>query len=376
MKIAQVDVFPTRLPYRQEFHIARGSVGSPEEGAPHVYVRVLSDDGSAGWGEARPSHRWSYETEETVVTTLRRYLIPAVMGCDPWDLAEIHLRMEREIAPGNTIGQPIAKSALDIALHDLIAQAAGVPLRALFGGLQRREIHLVRIISTPQPAEAERLAAEAHREGYAGIKVKIGLKPERDVEIIRAVLAGAGPGMFLWADANQAYQTTEALRLAQSLQAMQVDVLEQPLPANDLLGLADLRQRTGVRLAVDESVLSAADLLQVIRLRAADWLVVKVSKCGGLRWARRCVEIAQEAGLGVLGSGLTESGIGLSASLHLLAGCNVPTPADFNGPQFLAEDPTRTEITLTAGRALLSDAPGHGASLDLQRAERYRSPNP
>ena len=80
MRISEVTVFPTRLPFRTTFKISRGAVGSQAEGAPHIYVRVTADDGAVGWGEARPSHRWSYETEETVVTTLRRYLGPAVVG--------------------------------------------------------------------------------------------------------------------------------------------------------------------------------------------------------------------------------------------------------------------------------------------------------
>src|SRR4051794_2127887 len=105
---------PLRLPFRETFKISRGSVGSPEEGAPHVYVRVRADDGAEGWGEARPSHRWSYETEESVVTTLRRYLAPVLIGLDPWDLAAVHAAMGRQIAPGISTGAPIAKSAIDM----------------------------------------------------------------------------------------------------------------------------------------------------------------------------------------------------------------------------------------------------------------------
>src|SRR5262245_46363984 len=130
MNIAALDVFPVSLPFREEFRISRGSVGSPEEGAPHVYVRVTADDGSVGWGEARPSHRWSYETLESVVASIRRYLAPALVGVSAWDLREIGARMDRQLAPGISTGNPVARSGIDIAVHDLLARAAGVPLSA------------------------------------------------------------------------------------------------------------------------------------------------------------------------------------------------------------------------------------------------------
>src|SRR5438876_3554323 len=114
MKLQSIEAIPLRLPFREVFRIARGAVGSPEAGAPHVYVRLTADNGAEGWGEARPSPRWSYETIETVTTTLRNYLIPTILGAhlsNPSDLSDLYRRMESEIAPGVTVGQPIAKSA-------------------------------------------------------------------------------------------------------------------------------------------------------------------------------------------------------------------------------------------------------------------------
>src|SRR5688500_3103894 len=134
MKLASIDVFPLRLPFREEFRIARGSVGNPEQGAPHVYVRVRADDGSEGWGEARPSHRWSYETEESVVSTIRGYLEPSLKDVNLWDLRGVHAAMDSVIAPGISVGCPIAKCGVDMAIHDLLARKVGVPLANFLGG--------------------------------------------------------------------------------------------------------------------------------------------------------------------------------------------------------------------------------------------------
>src|SRR5262245_29987897 len=131
LTITDISAFALRLPFKSEFRIARGSVGSPTEGAPHIYVRAMADDGTVGWGEARPSHRWSYETEESVLTTIRGYLAPAVVGHDAFDLARLHRTMHTEIAPGLTVGQPIAKSAIDIAVHDLLGRHLGIGLPGL-----------------------------------------------------------------------------------------------------------------------------------------------------------------------------------------------------------------------------------------------------
>src|SRR5579862_7438049 len=97
LPITDISVFPLRLPFKSEFRIARGSVGSPSAGAPHIYVRVTAADGTVGWGEARPSHRWSYETEESVLSTIRTYLAPVLLGHDIFDLARLHQTMHTEI---------------------------------------------------------------------------------------------------------------------------------------------------------------------------------------------------------------------------------------------------------------------------------------
>src|SRR5947209_17473471 len=140
MKLTAIEVIPLRLPFREEFRIARGAVGSPEAGAPHIYVRVTADDGGEGWGEARPSPRWSYETPESVVSTVRDYLAPVLLGRDPWDLRGLHAAMDGEIAPGISIGAPIAKCGVDMAVHDLLARKAGVPLSQFLGGRAQESV--------------------------------------------------------------------------------------------------------------------------------------------------------------------------------------------------------------------------------------------
>ena len=371
MKIERIDVYPLRLPFKREFRIARGSVGSPEAGAPHVYVRVTSDDGTVGWGEGRPSHRWSYETLESVVSTIRNYLAPALVGRDPMDLDTCHAAMQADIAPGISHGQPIAKCAVDTALHDLVGHALGVNVQDLFGAKATRTLRLVWTVAEATPEDAARVTADVIAQGYAGVKLKMGHSPKKDADFLRAVKEAAGDA-FVWADANQAYTVDFARRIARVCEELGIEVLEQPLPANDLTGMARLVASTDVSIALDESVWSPQDLIQAIRLNALDMLVVKLSKMAGLRKMRQAIEIARAAGIGLLGSSLTESAVGFTAATQLFAAYGFEHPVDLNGPgQFLADGPVHDQVTINEGTIHLPDGPGLGLAIREEDVIRF-----
>lgn len=369
-KIAAIDVFPLKLPFLTEFKISRGSVGGPAAGAPHVYMRITADTGEVGWGESRPSPRWSYETQESVVTTIRNYLAPALIGMDAADMDGIHAAMEREIAPGITVGQPVAKSGIDMALMDLNATCAGVRLHALLKAGPPSAVRLSYLVSVDSPEKAEKVATEARAAGYEGFKVKIGMQPSVDVDILRAVKSAAD-GAYLWADANQAYAVEDAVELSRKMADLGCDVLEQPVAANDFLGLAELVSRSALPIAVDETVFSVGDLDQLICMKALNALVIKVSKMAGLTGARKCIERALDSGIWLLGSGLTETRLGLAASAHLYAAYGVEIPVDLNGPQFLADDPVAGGVSLDRAVVGLSDAPGIGVKIDEGKLREF-----
>lgn len=371
-RIASIDVFPLRLPFLTEFKISRGSVGGPAAGAPHVFIRVTAESGDVGWGESRPSPRWSYETQESVVTTIRSYLSPALIGMDTGDVEAIHAVMEREIAPGITVGQPVAKSGIDMALLDLNAKRAGVPLHGFLRPTQPTPVRLSYLVSVDSPEKAEKVTAEARAVGYEGFKVKIGMQPALDVDLLKAVKSAAD-GAYLWADANQAYGVDDAVELSRKMAEIGADVLEQPVAANDFLGLRDLVSRSPVPIAVDESVFSVGDLEQLIGLKALNALVIKVSKMAGLTGARKCIERALDAGVWLLGSGLTETRLGLAASAHLYAAYGVEIPVDLNGPQFLADDPISGGVSIERSVVGLSGSPGIGVEIDEDKLQEFAS---
>ncbi len=370
MIVKEIEVYPLNLPMKASMSISGGTVGSLAEGAPHIYVKIVSDCGVAGWGEARPSHRWSYETLESVVSVIQNYLKPRLLGKLATDIVSAEKIMNQEIARGYITGQPIAKAAIDMALHDLSARSAGLSLTQLWQGSAAEKVDLTYLISTSDPAEAYEKAKDAKAAGYKGIDVKTGLNKLLDEEILVAARQGA-PGLFFRADANQAYTMPEALRVAKVLEKIEADVFEQPLSAENLSAHAELRRKTSVPIALDESIWTSGGLLQAIRLEACDYAVIKVTKMGGLRGAKLCGEIARSAGVGLLGGGLTESSLAFSASSQLFYYLGIELPVDLNGPFFLADDPIANQPLIKEGTALLPHGKGIGCEVDLDKLAKY-----
>ncbi|UZJ80938.1 mandelate racemase/muconate lactonizing enzyme family protein [Fictibacillus sp. KU28468] len=370
MFISKIEVFPLTLPMLQDFRISGGSVGDMQAGAPHVYVKITDKDGISGWGEARPSHRWSYETIESVTTTINTYFIPALIGKRIDDISYVHQVMNQEIKSGLTVGQPIAKAAIDTALHDLIGQRNKKTIGELWMGSTNSTISLSYLISTRDVNEAVQKATEANRKGYKGLDVKIGFDPDHDIHLAEAVREAA-PGLFFRVDANQGYTVAQAIYVARKLEKLGVDVFEQPLSANNLLGHAEIRRKVHIPIALDESIWSSGDLIQAIRMEACDTAVIKLTKMAGLYRAKICGEIAKEAGLALLGGGLTESTLGLAASAHLFNYLQISAPVDLNGPFFLADDPVSEGPVREEGTVYLGDRYGIGCKVSSEKLQNY-----
>lgn len=378
MRIARVDVIPLRLPLRRVLTLPRGASRSLEEGKRLLLVRAVTTDGEIGWGEASPSRRWSAETIESALTSLERYLMPVTIGRDPRDLAGLHEAMDRELAPGFDRGQPIAKAALDFACHDLVAKADGVPVRALLGpspllgSAQSREIALAYLVSAATPETASAQVGEARGQGYSAFKVKVGgHSPEHDVEVVRAVVAGA-PGGTVWADANQGYDVGAARTAARGFEALGLTVFEQPLPAGDWQGLRALKRATRMAIAIDEAAMSLPVIEEMLRQGLCDAVVLKVAKLGGLFHAWQVAELCRRRGLMMLGSGLMDAPLTLAAGLHAFAAAGIAFPCDLNGPQFIAEDYLAEPLPIKDGRLAVPDRPGLGWEPDAERLEQWR----
>src|SRR5437763_15058439 len=314
-KIARVEAIPTRIPFKAEFRIGRGQVGWAGVGGDHVFVRLETEDGLVGWGEVRALPSWSYETVEAITYAVRHYFADLLLGRDPFELNALHRAMYETLTPAISNGQPFAKAAVDIALHDLMGQIAGVPVHALLGGRVREHVELTYALSIAAP---EAMAAAACEASFCScFKVKVAGEPEADAERLAAISAAA-PHATLWLDANQAYTPARVVPLLEGIRGLpRIFCLEQPVRSVDWFGMQQVRRTSRLPVAIDEGAFSSFDVARMVRLEAADLLVLKVCKSGGLRECAKSAAVAEANGVGLLGSGLTESGVGHAASVPL-----------------------------------------------------------
>ncbi|MBE7211728.1 MAG: mandelate racemase/muconate lactonizing enzyme family protein, partial [Gluconacetobacter diazotrophicus] len=303
----------------------------------------------------------------SVVTTLRGYLAPAVLGLQIWDAQGLERRMFAAIGRGPSTGQPVAKSALDTALWDLRAKAAGVPLRCLLGGSSDdRRLRLSWTCTAHTAAEMRADIAAGKAAGFTDFNFKAAVDPRTDVEVARVLREETAPDAFRWADCNQGFHLPDAVRVARAFEDLGVGVLEQPLAADQFPPMAELRRHTALPLAVDESTVSDADFFRHAAAGVVDFLVIKVPRTGGITPTLRQIATALAAGLRLLVSGLTDPFLSKLAALQVAAAHGVTHPSALNGSQFLDEGelfPQKPAME-AGGVVTLPDGPGIGVEPD------------
>ncbi|QIG42222.1 dipeptide epimerase [Nocardioides anomalus] len=275
-----------------------------------VLVRVTDSDGRVGYGEAPANGPVLGTTLEGNTAVLEGPLRDAVLGraVDPRALWP---RLDRAV-----LGHGAAKSALDCALHGL-------------GGAPAVDLPTVVTLPVGEPDDVAAAAAARVAEGFTDLKLKVGTDPALDRARVRAARAAA-PGAALRIDANQGWDAHTALAVLDDLADQGLELVEQPVPARDLLGLAHVRRHAPVPVLADESVFGLEDLVAVIRLGAADLVNLKLAKAGGLTPARELARVARQHGLGVTVGCMLEGPVGVAAAARLAAevGCDVVPDLD------------------------------------------------
>jgi len=339
---------------------------------PSVLVRLTDADGRHGWGQSVPVPTWTYETVESVLSTLRHYLAELLIGRDPADFAGLHAAMNAAIRPAFSVGQPLCKAALDLACHDLAGKQRGVPAWKLFSppGPMLDRLTLSWTVASPKMETIERQLAEGRARGYRNFNIKVGAPQSAayDLDLARRVRAFAPEG-FLWADANTGYTPAEALALAPQLRDAGVNVLESPLAPTQIRGYQALKRQGALPVLMDEGILSPAESAEFIALDMMDGIAMKPARNAGLWPSVQIVRQLRDRGMMVLGSGLTDPDLSLAAAAQLFAWSGITRPCALNGPQFLADSLAGSALAPQADCLTLPIAPGLGLTLDA-RAER------
>jgi len=322
------------------FVIARGGYAHHR----NVIVRLTDDDGVEGFGEAAPN-RYYGESVSTVIAALGQFK-HVLERADPFSIESIEANLNRVLR-----GNAAAKSAISAALHDFVGKKLGLPVYRLWGLDGSKTTQSSFTIAIAENEELERRVAEARE--YPILKVKLGT--HRDMEIVR-IIRSAAPHKRLRVDANAAWTAKQAVRMADFLADHEVEMMEQPVAADDIEGLRFVRNRSRVPVFADESCLVATDVAKLAG--AVDGINIKLAKCGSLREALRMVHTARALGMQVMAGCMIESSLGISAVAQLSP---LLDEADFDGAALLSSDPFRG-ATITGGVVRVTDAPGLGAT--------------
>lgn len=337
------------------------------ESSGYVLVRVSTNDGVVGWGEA--GRFCEAETPFGIVWTIEHLLAPRLVGADPLNRLAIHRRMDRAIA-----GNPHAKGAIDMALFDVAGKALGVPACMLLGGQLRDSVAVsARVGSAESIDDACRRAGDAAAEGYRCVKLKVGEDVARDIQTVRQVRATVGPDFLIRLDANQGYSRA-AVPAIQRMEASGLLVIEQPFPADDLATMQHLATTIDTPVMADEAATSPRAVVTLAAWRAADAIQVKVGRAAGLGNAYGMAMAAEALGLSVGIGSMLEAGVGAAAVLQLAAAVPaLPFPLETSGPLTFAEtDIVQTPIAVRDGRVNIPSGPGLGIEVDEAALQRLR----
>jgi o-succinylbenzoate synthase len=353
-----------RVPFRRPYQAAHGQL-THREG---LLLWVELDDGTAGLGEVAPLAGFGGGRLGDCLLVLRAWA-GRFVGQAPH---EARFQLAR-LAEHNTHVAALS-CGLDTALLDAEARTGGVAVAEALGGARRRYVPLNATIAAAATEAAVVAARAAVLEGFRCVKLKVGLEGSAEAELTRIarVREAVGPGVELRLDANGAWSVGRAIELLRLARELGVALAEQPVPADDLDGLARVRRGVDVPIGADEAITSLAAAQAVLAAEAADVLVVKPTIAGGLRPAGRIVEAAVARGVGVVVTSTLESGVGLAAALQLAATLPDPPLACglATGP-LLASDLLDTPLLPRGGVLWLPFRPGLGVAVDAAALARY-----
>lgn len=334
-------------------------------------MRLHTDEGVSGIGEA--PHMAGYsgagETQATVAIQLRNRLLPVMFGKDPMQIEARQLDLERAV-PWN----PRAKSAVNMALYDLVGRALNTPVYNLLGGLVRDRVPLSWSVPIMEHDAAVADAEDAVGRGIRILKMKTGHEdPDHDIERFRVVREAVGPEIRMRADANQAWDVNTAIRVIRAMEPFGIEFMEQPVNIWDLDGLAEVRQATNTYIMADESANSPMDVLNLAKKRAVDLISIYINNPGGIINAKKMAIVAEPAGIGCYVGGALEGPIGARACLHFAASTpNVTYGCEMGGQFLLEADIGQEPIGFEDGALLVPHGPGLGGDLDPTKVAQYQ----
>ncbi len=353
MKITEIEIFKGSIKLKEPFRIAIAEIPS----AKSIFVKIKTDQGLYGIGEANPIWSITGETQEiafAAAVDLARFLI----GKNPLQIEARLSELDAFLVHNSTI-----KSAFDMALHDLLGKTVELPLYELLGG-EKRIIYTDMTVGIADPDYMAEKALQYKKAGFGIIKVKLGTEADKDILRIAKIRKAIGKNVKLRIDANQGWNFPEALKVLKALEPFEIEFCEQPVPHWNFQDMKRLREKVSIPIMADESLFDHHDALRLAAEGCCDYFNVKLAKSGGINKALKIIAIAEAAGIDCMLGSMTETRLGLTAAAHLAAARPIVKFVDLDGYYMLGEDPVTGGTTYNAGEIKLPNEPGLGADID------------
>ena len=359
VKIRSATLYSAALTLAEPFeHASSGRIDTLHE----VVLRLESTDGVVGWGEMRANNHYvTGDTPGRIAGVLRDVMLPRLVAQDVGSPRATADHMARVV-----VGNPTAKALVDIAVHDLVARSVGVAVHVLLGGRRHDTLNCHATLPFCDPAEAARRANVYLDAGFTTIKMRLEMRPfARDLErvvAVRSAMAGRPQALRLAADVNQGWQVKETIQNLHALAQYDLAWIEQPVPADDFVGLRDVRRAVDIPVIADESCASQADLLRLLREEAVDGFHFKLCKAGGIGRLMGMIAIAEAAGRPYMIGQMDEGMLATAAAVQ----CGLTAQAlsfELWGYQRVAAQPFQG-LTLRGSEMHTAAAPGLGIEVD------------
>ncbi|HPN80666.1 dipeptide epimerase [Dokdonella sp.] len=353
MKITDIQFGMLRVPLKTPFKTALRSVDQVED----IVVMINTDSGHVGYGEAPATAVITGDTHGSIVEAIRHYISPRLIGHDISNLNHITHLIQGAMEKNSS-----AKAAVEIAVYDLWGQLYGAPLYRLLGGGDP----VITTDITISVDYIDKMVADsmsAVDRGFESLKIKVGKDIGVDIERVKAIYAAVEGRALLRLDANQGWTAKQAVYALQTLEdaGVRLELVEQPVKAQDLDGMKYVTERVHTPIMADESVFGPTEVIELIRMRAADIINIKLMKTGGISNAIRIADIAATYGVDCMIGCMLETSISVAAAVHVaVAKSNAITKIDLDGPSLCAFNPVDGGVIFNESEISVTDAPGLG----------------
>jgi L-Ala-D/L-Glu epimerase len=363
VKISAVEAIPLAIPYRRPFGFASGRVTA----ADHVLVRITTDDGLVGHGEAPPRPYTYGETAASIVAAVRDLFAPVLVGADPFARERIRADL------GRTVANNTARGAVDVALWDLVGQACGQPVHVLLGHAAD-DVRAAHMIGLGTAAEMVADAVEMRDDhGVEAFKIKVGRSLAQDLGAARALRAELGDDVELYADANRGWDADTAITASHALHDLGVTMLEEPVPADDVLGRRRVVRESPLPVVGDESTITLGGVARSLLDGDSESISVKVARTGFTDSAK-IVGLCEGLGVTTAVGSQIDGMLGTVASAAL--GCGLRAlarhPVEVTNFLLMTDDVLAEPPVIVEGRLAARQAPGLGVTIDPDKLRRYR----